>query len=116
MEEQKYTDKDLSDDEKIQAQFNVDSLEVNLKVSKFDIEMMEQQVEKMIPQRQAGIAAKEAIMKKKAELKQFEEQFKMYQRRVRTGKKKVPVMNNTPMVPEVVPTAPAEEKPDEITK
>lgn len=112
MEEQKYTEKDLTDDEKMQSQFNKDSIELNLETATFDLGMMQRQADKNIPQRQAGLAAKEEIRKKKIEIKQMEEQLKMYSRRVRTGKKKVPVMNNTPAPEELAEPV----KPEETTK
>lgn len=96
MEKEKYTEENLTEDEKIQAQFNADSLGLNIKVAEFDLVMMQEQIDKNIPQRQAGIAAKEEVRKKAMDLTRMKEQEKMYTRRVRTGKKRVPVMNNTP--------------------
>ena len=96
MEEQKYIEEDLTDDEKIQAQFNVDSLKSNLETSEFDIVQMNKQIELNLPQRQSAMAAKEEVRKKEVEIGRFKDQLKMYARRVRTGKKKVPVIDNTP--------------------
>ena len=90
MTKEKYTEEPLNDDEKIQSQLNVDSLTSNIETAKFDLNQMDKQLAIQLPQRQAAAGAKEAIDKKKLELKRFEDQFKMYQLRVRTGKKKVP--------------------------
>lgn len=91
-----YTEKDLDNDEKIQAQFNLESIVMNLETSEFDLEMMKKQLESRLPQREAGLAAKETIRKKEIEVEQNRSQSKMYKRRVRTGKRRIPVMNNTP--------------------
>lgn len=99
-----YTEKDLTDDEKIQSQFNLESITMNLETSEFDLVMMKRQLEIRLPQREAGLAAKDMIQKKEVEIKQNKGQVKMYKRRVRTGKRRIPVIDNTPAEPEVKAT------------
>lgn len=90
MTKEHYIEEPLSEDEKIQAKFNVDSLISNVETSEFDLGNMNKQFELRIPQRKAGIDAKEAIREKEIELSRFKDQLKMYERRVRTGNKKIP--------------------------
>lgn len=97
-----YTEKDLDDDEKIQAQFNLESITMNFETSEFDLEMMKRQLASRLPQREAGLAAKETIRKKEIEVTQNKNQVKMYKRRVRTGKRRIPVIDNTPAESELV--------------
>lgn len=99
-----YTEKDLTDDEKIQSQFNLESITMNLETSEFDLVMMKKQLEIRLPQREAGLAAKDMIQKKEVEINQNKNQVKMYKRRVRTGKRRIPVIDNTPAEPEVKAT------------
>ena len=84
---EKYDTIKMTEEEKLQAQLNFDKLSINVDTGEFDLKQMKKSIELSLPLRDA----QEQMKMKEEELKVTKSQKKMYQFRIRTGTKKVPI-------------------------